>query len=122
MAKYQVIRPWSGVTMGQIVDLKEVHPSLKANVMEVGKGAGSSDEAGDVLAKAHAEAAALREQTEAELTKRAAEAQAEAQADAQTIIDEANAEAERIKAEAIKQAGELTPATPEATSKTAKTK
>ena len=122
MAKYQVIRPWAGVTMGQIVDLKEVHPALKANVMEVGKGAGSSDEAGDILAKAHAEAATLREQTEAELAKQIHEAREKAYAEVKSIIDDANAEAEHIKAEAIKQAGELTPATPEAATKATKTK
>lgn len=32
MAKYEVIRPWHGVKQGDIVDLKEVHPSLKPRV------------------------------------------------------------------------------------------
>lgn len=96
MAKYQVIRAWHGVSVGQVVELKELHPALKANVIEVGKGVGQTENADDVLAKAKAEA--------------------------QTIIDDAKAEAERIKTEAQKQVGELTPATPEATSKTAKTK
>lgn len=122
MAKYQVTRPWAGVTMGQIVDLKEVHPALKANVMEVGKGATSSHEADEVLVKVRIEADALRKQTEDELAKRIAEAQEQAQAEAKAIIDAANAEAERIKAEAVKQAGELTPATLEAATKAAKTK
>lgn len=122
MAKYQVIRPWAGVTMGQIVDLKEVHPALKANVMEVGKGSSSSNEAADVLATAHADAEALRKQTEDELTKQIHEAREQVQAEAKSIIDAANAEAERIKAEAVKQAGELTPATPEAATKATKTK
>lgn len=122
MAKYQVIRPWAGVTMGQIVDLKEVHPALKANVMAVNAVGSSPDEAGEVLAKAHADAEALRKKTEEELAKRIAEAQEQVQADAKAIIDAANAEAERIKAEAVKQAGELTPATPEAATKATKTK
>lgn len=32
MAKYEVVRPWHGVSAGDIVDLKEVHPSLKSHV------------------------------------------------------------------------------------------
>lgn len=32
MAKYEVIRPWSGVKRGDVVELKELHPALKSNV------------------------------------------------------------------------------------------
>ncbi len=32
MAKYEVIRPWYGVKMGQIVSLPKLHPALKPNV------------------------------------------------------------------------------------------
>ena len=30
--KYEVIRPWHGVRVGQIVNLDRLHPALKANV------------------------------------------------------------------------------------------
>lgn len=33
MPKYIVIRPWFGVQEGDEVDLKDLHPSLKANVL-----------------------------------------------------------------------------------------
>ncbi len=122
MPQYQVINPWYGVKKGQIVELKKVHPAIQANVMEVGAGVKTSDEPAKLLEQAQTEANALRAQTEQELEKRVAEAQAQVQAEAKAIIDEANAEAERIKAEAIKQAGELTPATPEATTKSTKAK
>ncbi|MGJ3353432.1 hypothetical protein [Providencia sp. Je.9.19] len=32
MAKYEVIIPWFGVTVGQVVELEELHPVLKPNV------------------------------------------------------------------------------------------
>lgn len=32
MAKYIVNIPWHGVKKGQVVELKTLHPSLKANV------------------------------------------------------------------------------------------
>ncbi len=32
MAKYEVIRPWHGVSRGDVVELKQLHPALKANV------------------------------------------------------------------------------------------
>lgn len=31
MAKYEVVRPWFGVKLGQVVELKELHPALKSN-------------------------------------------------------------------------------------------
>lgn len=36
MAKYEVIRPWHGVKKGAVVDLKHLHPALKANVRPLG--------------------------------------------------------------------------------------
>lgn len=30
--KYEVIRPWYGVKVGQVVSLPKLHPALKANV------------------------------------------------------------------------------------------
>ncbi|AVO84234.1 hypothetical protein QCD10_001849 [Enterobacter hormaechei] len=32
MAKYEVVRAWFGVKVGQLVELKELHPALKSNV------------------------------------------------------------------------------------------
>ncbi|MFO3764041.1 MULTISPECIES: hypothetical protein [Providencia] len=32
MAKYEVIIPWFGVTVGQVVELEKLHPVLKPNV------------------------------------------------------------------------------------------
>lgn len=32
MAKYEVVRPWFGVKIGDVVELKELHPALKSNV------------------------------------------------------------------------------------------
>ncbi|SFA94945.1 hypothetical protein SAMN05216502_104251 [Citrobacter amalonaticus] len=35
MAKYEVVRPWFGVKVGDVVELKELHPALKSNVREM---------------------------------------------------------------------------------------
>ena len=32
MAKYEVIRPWNGVIVGDVLKLEKLHPALKANV------------------------------------------------------------------------------------------
>lgn len=32
MAKYEVLRAWFGVKVGDVVELKELHPALKSNV------------------------------------------------------------------------------------------
>ena len=32
MDKYEVVRPWFGVKVGDVVELKELHPALKSNV------------------------------------------------------------------------------------------
>lgn len=32
MSKYEVVKPWHGVTLGQTVEMKEVHPALKSHV------------------------------------------------------------------------------------------
>lgn len=32
MAKYEVIRPWYGVNVGDVVELDKLHPALKSNV------------------------------------------------------------------------------------------
>lgn len=38
MAKYQVIRPWHGVSSGQVVEMQGLHPSLKPHVMLISEG------------------------------------------------------------------------------------
>jgi hypothetical protein len=32
MAKYEVIRPWHGVAIGDVVEFENLHPALKPNV------------------------------------------------------------------------------------------
>lgn len=32
MAKYEVIRPWHGVSLGDVVEFEKLHPALKSNV------------------------------------------------------------------------------------------
>lgn len=32
MAKYEVVRPWNGVSLGQVVEMETLHPALKSNV------------------------------------------------------------------------------------------
>ncbi|MGO3569665.1 MAG: hypothetical protein ACTIOQ_17695 [Serratia grimesii] len=32
MAKYEVIRPWNGVKLGEVLELDNLHPALKSNV------------------------------------------------------------------------------------------
>lgn len=106
MAKFQVIRPWFGVTMGQIVDLEKVHPALAANVRPVAVDAqDDSEQAAGIVAKAHAEGDAII-------------AEAHKQADA--IIAEARSAAESFVPATVEQTGDLTPATPDATADKAK--
>lgn len=33
--KYEVIRPWHGVQVGDVVELKQLHPALKTNVRPI---------------------------------------------------------------------------------------
>lgn len=35
MAKYEVVRPWFGVKVGDVVELKELHPALKSHVIKL---------------------------------------------------------------------------------------
>ena len=98
MAKYRVIRPWFGVSVGQIVTLKEVHPALRANVVPVGDGEPKeSDAAAKALDAARAEAQSIVDAAKAE---------------GQAIVDAAKAEAETFNKGKV---GEITPATPDAT-------
>lgn len=82
MPKYEVIKPWHGVRAGQIVELKEVHESLVANVRAVGDGADDGEDGTDqVLASARKEARQII---------------AEARAGAAAILDEAKAQAAKL--------------------------
>lgn len=99
MPKFEVIRPWHGVTAGQIVELKVVHPSLAANVRAVGEGADENDEAAQVLAAARkeaqgiiAEARAIHDDAKAGALKLLDEARTGATA----IIDDAKAQAAKL--------------------------
>lgn len=40
MAKYEVIRPWHGVKVGDVVEMKELHPALKSNLRLINGEAG----------------------------------------------------------------------------------
>ncbi|WP_025516774.1 hypothetical protein [Bordetella trematum] len=115
MAKYRVVRPWHGVSAGQVVELEHVNPAIKANLVPESGGGDDAGHAASLLAQAEAEVEAMRKRAEAELAQRIEEAREQAKAEAKGIIESAHGEAERIKAEAAKQAGELTPATPDAT-------
>lgn len=33
--KYEVIKPWHGVKLGDVVELKKLHPSLRAHVRKL---------------------------------------------------------------------------------------
>ena len=35
MAKYQVIRAWHGVNVGDVVEIEKLHPALKPHVMKL---------------------------------------------------------------------------------------
>ena len=131
MPKYEVIRPWHGVSIGQVFETDRLHPALKSNVREVMAASNrvevdlavtAKQEADKILAEAAHQVDTMREQAQAELAQRVEEAKQEAQAEADRIISEATAEAERIKQDAQQKAGELTPATPDAGSKQTKAK
>jgi hypothetical protein len=35
MAKYQVIKAWHGVSVGDVVEIEKLHPSLKPHVIKL---------------------------------------------------------------------------------------
>ena len=45
--KYEIVRPWHGVKMGDVVELKKLHPALKANVRPL-KGQAAMIDATDI--------------------------------------------------------------------------
>lgn len=42
MSKYEVVKPWHGVALGQVVDMDEVHPALKSHVRLMNGDAGGT--------------------------------------------------------------------------------
>jgi len=121
MAKYQVVIPWSGVRVGQIVDLTEVHPSIEANVRKVGGDAKIGALSVDLGATATEEAERILQQAKRAVEGMVADARVEAerivgaaQEEADRILNSAREEADRIRAAAASggPSGELTPATP----------
>ena len=92
MAKlsYEVIRPWSGVVAGQVVEFEEgtLHPALIANVRLI-----RAKDADDVDARGII----------GEATNVAAELVKAATLQAESIIGAAHVEAEAIKAAAAKK-------------------
>lgn len=74
--KYEVTRAWNGVEVGQIIEVENLHPALRANVRKVGAKAATSEDGSDLIADAKKQAA--------------------------KIIDDAKVEAQRIKDEAQK--------------------
>lgn len=79
--KYEVTRAWNGVEVGQILELENLHPALRANVRKVRADAPVSS--GDDVAAAKAQATKIID---------------DAKVEAQSIKDEAQAEADKIKA------------------------
>lgn len=91
--KFEVIRAWSGVEVGQVVELAEpVHPALRANVRKVTKAKAARDETAEVNALVKAAEQVLESaKAEADETVKAANLQAE------KILTDAYAEAEKLK-------------------------
>lgn len=100
MPKYEVIKPWHGVRAGQIVELKEVHESLAANVRAVGDGADDGEDGADqVLASARKEAQEIIAEARSILDDAktgAAKLLDEARAGAAAVLDEAKAQAAKL--------------------------
>ncbi|MEN1405775.1 hypothetical protein [Pseudomonas aeruginosa] len=86
MPKYEVIKPWNGVSKGQVLELESLAAALLPNVREVGALRNGS----------------LTLDVSAQVDEAARQALAEARASVDAMIDEAKA-----------QAGTLTPAIPD---------
>lgn len=86
MPKYEVIKPWNGVSKGQVLELESLAAALLPNVREVGALKNGS----------------LTLDVSAQVDEAARQALAEARASVDAMIDEAKA-----------QAGTLTPAIPD---------
>lgn len=90
--KFEVVRPWQGVSAGQIIELAvPIHPAIEANVRKV-----VAVEEGAPAAEL-VTAALQAEQIINEATQAAADLVKAATAQAEQIVGDAYAEAEKIK-------------------------
>lgn len=108
MPKYEVIKPWNGVSKGQVLELESLAAALLPNVREVGalrNGSLTLDVSAQVDEAAEQALAEARVSVDAMID--------EAKAQAEGIIAAANAEAASIREQAKAQAGTLTPAIPD---------
>ncbi|HFQ9619121.1 TPA: hypothetical protein ACHTQ5_001219 [Pseudomonas aeruginosa] len=108
MPKYEVIKPWNGVSKGQVLELDTLAAALLPNVREVGalrNGSLTLDVSAQVDEAARQALAEARASVDAMID--------EAKAQAEGIIAAANAEAASIREQAKAQAGTLTPAIPD---------
>ncbi|EPC5685457.1 hypothetical protein ACEOSB_14150 [Pseudomonas aeruginosa] len=106
MPKYEVIKPWNGVSKGQVLELDSLASALLPNVREIGalkNGSLTLD------VSAQVDEAAKQALAEAQASVDAMIVDAKAQAEG--IIAAANAEAANIREQA--KAGTLTPAIPD---------
>lgn len=62
--KYEVIRPWFGVSKGDVVAIKKLHSALKANVRPLGK------QAAELVPAIPNAASTPKEPTKGDITKR----------------------------------------------------
>lgn len=85
--KYEVIRPWTGVEAGDVIELDEVHPAIKANVRLVNPKAksGEQDDGSSLIEAAKVKAKEIEE----EATQKAEGIIAKANADAEAILEAA---------------------------------
>ncbi|HFS0792875.1 TPA: hypothetical protein ACHY0C_006068 [Pseudomonas aeruginosa] len=108
MPKYEVIKPWNGVSKGQVLELESLAAALLPNVREVGalrNGSLTLDVSAQVDEAARQALAEAQASVDAMID--------EAKAQAEGIIAAANAEAASIREQAKAQAGTLTPAIPD---------
>ncbi|HBO1957477.1 hypothetical protein [Pseudomonas aeruginosa] len=108
MPKYEVIKPWNGVSKGQVLELDSLASALLPNVREVGalrNGSLTLDVSAQVDEAARQALAEARASVDAMIV--------DAKAQAEGIIAAANAEAASIREQAKAQAGTLTPAIPD---------
>ncbi|ENQ7718374.1 hypothetical protein ACEQOO_000307 [Pseudomonas aeruginosa] len=108
MPTYEVIKPWNGVSKGQVLELESLAAALLSNVREVGalkNGSLTLDVSAQVDEAARQALAEARVSVDAMID--------EAKAQAEGIIAAANAEAASIREQAKAQAGTLTPAIPD---------
>lgn len=103
MPKYEVIRPWHGVSLGQVFETDRLHPALKSNVREVKTAVGRVEVDVAVIAKQEAEKAL------ADAAHQIDSMLSDARATAETIVADARAQADQIRADAAAASGALTP-------------